>query len=388
MGWMSWEVFRCETDCAAHPDACINEQLYQQMTDALQTDGYVAAGYTTISIDDCWESGTPGVLRRPGEPLQMNATRFPSGPEALADYIHAKGSKFGIYSDEGTATCEGYPASKGYEDLDAKTFAAWGVDYLKLDGCNNDVRNYATGYAAMGKALQKSVRDIVYSCSWPAYIGDDEAFKPYEAMAEAGCHLWRNWHDVQCDWGSVRTIMNHFGNNTAALKHAAGPGRWNDPDILLAGNDCVTDAEATTQFVIWSILAAPLIMGNDLRHMSASMKQLLLNPEIIAIDQDPLGLPGGRRTKLPGSVEVWTRELRGGDLAVAVYFEKPGKFPLAAVKVGWTPLLVSVRDVVRRESLGVFRRDTVIGVESTAAHSVRLYRLSRLFGLEAEGAVA
>lgn len=387
MGWMSWEVFRCETDCAAHPDACIDEHLYKQMADALQTDGYVAAGYKTISIDDCWEAGVPGVLRRPGAPLQMNATRFPSGPKSLSDYIHKRGAKFGIYSDEGTATCEGYPASQGYEDLDAQTFAAWGVDYLKLDGCNNDVSNYATGYAAMGQALQKAGRDVVYSCSWPAYIGDDEAAKPYDAMAKAGCHLWRNWHDVQCSWSSVRTIMNHFGNNSAALEKVAGPGRWNDPDMLLAGNDCVTDAEATTQMVIWSILAAPLIMGNDLRHMSDPMKKLLLNPEIIAIDQDPLGLPGRRRTKLPGTVEVWTRELRGGDLAVAVYFDKPGKFPLVAVKVGWTPLLVSVRDVVRRESLGVFRRDAVISVESTAAHAVRLYRLSRIFGPVREGAI-
>ena len=250
MGWMSWEVFRCETDCSAHPDACINERLYKEMADALQTDGYVAAGYKTISIDDCWESGTPGVLRRPGEPLQMNASRFPSGPKALADYIHARGAKFGIYSDEGTQTCQGYYGSRGYEDLDARTFASWGVgvrcpdaayrfygvdalitqvDYLKLDGCNNDAQGFATGYPAMGRALQKSGRDIVYSCSWPAYIGDDEGAKPYDAMADAGCHLWRNWHDVQCEWSSVRTIMNHWGNNSVALEKAAGPGRWNDP---------------------------------------------------------------------------------------------------------------------------------------------------------------
>ena len=231
MGWMSWETFRCEIDCAVHPDACINERLYKQMADALKTDGYVAAGYKTISIDDCWESGTPGVLRRPGEQLTMNATRFPSGPKSLADYIHARGAKFGIYSDEGTQTCQGYYGSQGYEDLDAKTFASWGVDYLKLDGCNNDAQGFATGYPAMGRALQKSGRDIVYSCSWPAYIGDDESLKPYDAMSDAGCHLWRNWHDVQCDWASVRTIMNHWGNNSVALEKAAGPGRWNDPAI-------------------------------------------------------------------------------------------------------------------------------------------------------------
>ena len=156
--------------------------------------------------------------------------------------------------------------------------------------------------------------------------------------------------------------------------------------MLLAGNDCVTDDEATTQFVIWSIVAAPLIMGNDLRRVSAPMRKLLLNPEIIAIDQDPLGKPGGRRTKLPGSIEVWTRELRGGDLAVAVYFDAPGRFALEAVRVGWTAPLVAVRDVVNRTSLGVFRRDTTIGVESSTAHSVRCFRFSRLFGA-ATGAI-
>ena len=139
MGWMSWEVFRCEIDCTAHPDACINERLYKQMAHVMQTDGYVAAGYKTISIDDCWESGTPGVLRRPGEPLTMNATRFPSGPKALADYIHARGAKFGIYSDEGTETCQGYYGSQGFEDLDARTFAA-NVKYICEEPANSAFR--------------------------------------------------------------------------------------------------------------------------------------------------------------------------------------------------------------------------------------------------------
>ena len=135
MGWMSWEVFRCEVDCK-NPDACINERLYKEMADRLRDDGYVAAGYETISIDDCWESGVPGVLRRTGAALQMNATRFPSGPKALADYIHARGAKFGIYSDEGTATCQGYYGSEGYEAIDARTFASWGVGVRCPDACS------------------------------------------------------------------------------------------------------------------------------------------------------------------------------------------------------------------------------------------------------------
>ena len=132
-------------------------------------------------------------------------------------------------------TCGGYPGTLGHEAVDAQTFADWQVDYLKLDGCNENASDYGRGYAAVGAALQASGRDIVYSCSWPAYLGNDEATKPYPKMVEAGCHLWRNWADIQCSWQSLSSIIDHYGNYSTALAMAAGPSHWNDPDMLLTG---------------------------------------------------------------------------------------------------------------------------------------------------------
>ena len=192
MGWMSWQVFRCVTDCKSDPENCIGETLYKSHVDAMVAGGYVTFGYDSIHIDDCWEGKQPP--RDSSGKLYANATRFPSGfggPNGLATYTHSKGMKFGIYSDEGTKTCGGYPGSKGYEKIDAETFAEWGVDYLKLDGCNNAPEDYPQGYAAMGTALQNSGRDIVFSCSWAAYLGDNETAKPFREMTNAGCNLVR-----------------------------------------------------------------------------------------------------------------------------------------------------------------------------------------------------
>ena len=370
MGWMSWEIFRCETDCANHPDACIDERLYKAQARALVDGGYLAAGYETISIDDCWES-----FARVDGALVMNATRFPSGGAALGDALAALGVRFGIYSDEGGKTCGGYPGSEGFEAADAATFAGWGVGYLKLDGCYDDAAGFAAGYPKMGRALAQQNINITYSCSWPAYLGDDEAAKPFDAMVAAGCNLWRNWRDVQCDWASVRSIMDHWGNYSVALRAAAGPGHWNDPDMLLAGNDCVTDLEAQTQMAIWSMVAAPLIMGNDLRNVSEPMRALLLNDEIIAIDQDPLGKAGGR-VETSGGVEVWTRDLAGGSLAIAVYFETgdlTATVDFAAL--GWGTGDAKVRDVLRRADLGVLRGR--VAVVAPGDHATRLLKLER-----------
>ena len=233
MGWMSWEVFRCDVDCAKAPNDCIGERLYQTTADAMVAGGYVAAGYDTVHIDDCWEQRSPPRDER-GR-LAPNATRFPSGMAALARYMHDRRMRLGTYSDEGTQTCGKYPGSKGHERVDASTFAEWGVDYLKLDGCNEPHSAYPADYAVMGAALRASGRPIVFSCSWPAYLGDNETAKPYERIAAAGCNLWRNWHDVQCNWDSLSSIIDHFGNHSVRLQAVAGPGRWNDADMLLVG---------------------------------------------------------------------------------------------------------------------------------------------------------
>lgn len=314
MGWMSWEIFRCEVDCNAHPTSCIGEKLYTSIADAMHDGGYLAAGYHTVSIDDCWESKD----RDANGNLQPNATRFPSGLKHLGDYMHARGINFGIYSDEGTKTCGGYPGSKGFEASDAKQFAEWGVDYLKLDGCYNNQPGYVSGYPAMGSALQGSERDIVYSCSWPAYLGDNETKKPFKAMIDAGCNLWRNWADIQCNFQSLSSIIEHWGTYSIDLQSAAGPGHWNDPDMLLIGNNCITVEEEKTQMAIWSVVAAPLIMGNDLRTVPDSSKDILLNSGAIAIDQDPLG-KAGIRTFVSDNYQIWQRELSEGKLAVVLY---------------------------------------------------------------------
>jgi len=321
MGWMSWEVFRCEIDCTTNPNTCINEALYQQQTDALVSGGYLAAGYNGIHMDDCWEQQNPP--RDANGHLQANTTRFPNGMKGLGQYIHSKGVSYAIYTAESRSTCGGYPASEGYEAVDAQTFADWEVDYVKVDGCGS-AAYYPTGYPLMGASLNNTGRDIIYSCSWPAYLGSDETTKTscYQSMIESGCNLWRNWDDIQCDWGSLSSIIDHYGDYGSYLQQWAAPGHWNDPDMLLLGNDCINDDEARTQFAIWSILAAPLIMGNDLRKVVPSHQSILLNKEAIAVDQDPLGKQG-LRISPKGPSEIWARDLQNGDIAVGL-FNKDG----------------------------------------------------------------
>jgi len=270
--------------------------------------------------------------------------------------MHAKGVKFGTYSDEGTQTCMGYPGTKGYEDVDAQTFAEWGVDYLKLDGCHNDMQSYATGYPAVGTALQATGRDIVYSCSWAAYLGGDETGKPFSDMVDAGCNLWRNWGDIQCNWDSLSSIIDHWGNFTEVLKASAGPGHWHDMDMLLIGNGCITIDEEKTQMALWSISASPLIMGNDLRSVPEASKAILQNIDAIAVSQDPLGKMGGR---LGGDEhqQVWARELTGGKVAVALYNKIGTDFADVTVNFDDVGLSgdVAVYDIWSQKHVGVFQ---------------------------------
>lgn len=202
------------------------------MADKLHSDGYLAAGQKSVSIDDCWAN-----MERIDGKLVGDKERFPKGMKALGDQMHSLNVHFGIQSDMGTKTCGGQPGSKGFEQTDAATFAEWGVDYLKLDGCYNDKPGYIQGQPAMGAALQASKRNIVQSCSWPAYLGDDESKKPFAAMIAAGCNLWRNWSDINNSWQSIVSIIDHWGDYGSALQAAAGPGHWNDMDMVLAGDD-------------------------------------------------------------------------------------------------------------------------------------------------------
>eukprot|EP01059_Diplonema_ambulator_P032224 TRINITY_DN621_c0_g2_i2.p1 TRINITY_DN621_c0_g2~~TRINITY_DN621_c0_g2_i2.p1 ORF type:complete len:397 (+),score=118.11 TRINITY_DN621_c0_g2_i2:48-1238(+) len=350
MGWMSWEIFRCEVDCVNHNESCINEYLYKTMTDELVSGGYLAAGYNGIHLDDCWMRKTPP--RDSQGRLFPDPQRFPSGFQALGDYMHQKGVKFAVYTAESATTCAGYPASKGYEKIDADTFASWGVDYVKVDGCG-DAQYYPTGYPLMGNSLVNSSRDIVYSCSWPAYLGNDETKKPYEQFIAAHCNLWRNWADIQCNWNSLSSIIEHWGEYGSTLQKYAAPGHWNDPDMLLIGNTCITEDEARTQMAIWSISAAPLIMGNDLRIVPDAHKTILLNAEAIAVDQDKLGKMGIRiSTSTTG--QVWARQLSDG-WAVALYNPSAAtaKITFHFSSVGITTAM-NIRDLWAHKDLGSF----------------------------------
>ena len=325
MGWMSWQAFRCEVDCARHPYSCINEDLYKSTALAMKEGGYVEAGYVGVHIDDCWEGTQPE--RDSAGKLYPNPQRFPSGMQSLSRYMQSLGASLGIYSDEGTKTCGGYPGSKGYEEIDAKTFEEWEIDYLKLDGCYNSGQGYPDGYAAFGKALRALSRPIVYSCSWPAYLGGNETAKPFDKMISAGCNLWRNWDDIQCSWGSLSSIIEHWGEFSEALEPVARPGHWNDPDMLLIGatkpdgSPCVSLEEERTQMAIWALTASPLIMGNDARNITENSREILLNKGAIAVDQDALGVPGKRL--VAGAQQIWSRPLGcdspGCDVAVGFY---------------------------------------------------------------------
>ena len=299
MGWNSWNRFGCD----------VNEQLIRETADAMVSSGMKAAGYQYVVIDDCWQ-GERDALGF----IQPDPGRFPSGMKALADYIHSKGLKFGIYSDAGWKTCGGHPGSRGYEYQDALTYAKWGVDYLKYDWCNTEGLNAEGAYLTMRDALFAAGRPIVFSiCEW----GDN---RPWEWGKDIG-HLWRTTGDITAifdgqeghgtwnSWG-VLQILDMREN----IRQYAGPDHWNDPDMLEVGNG-MTIAEDRAHFSLWCIQAAPLIAGNDLRDMSPEVRDILTNKELIAIDQDPLGIQGFKYL-VKDNWEVWAKPLDKGDLAL------------------------------------------------------------------------
>ncbi|XP_053229198.1 alpha-galactosidase A [Podarcis raffonei] len=312
MGWLHWERFLCQVDCDEEPRRCISEQLFMQMADLMVSDGWRDVGYQYLCIDDCWMAPT----RDKQGKLQPDPNRFPSGIRKLADYVHSKGLKLGIYADVGNKTCAGFPGSRGYYDLDADTFAGWGVDLLKFDGCNfGTLELLAEGYKNMSHALNKTGRDIVFSCEWPLY---ERPFrKPNYTEIKQYCNYWRNYADVYDAWGSVKNILDWTSYNQDSIVDTAGPGGWNDPDMLVIGNFGLSWDQQVTQLALWAIMAAPLLMSNDLRQISPQAKALLQNKEVIAINQDPLGKQGYRITK-ENYFELWERPLSGGAFAIAV----------------------------------------------------------------------
>lgn len=301
MGWNSWNTF--ETN--------ISEQLVRETADIMVSSGMKDAGYIYIVLDDGWMAKERDSIT--GD-LIPDPKKFPNGMKVLIDYVHAKGLKFGLYNCAGTKTCAGYPGTRGYEYQDARFYASLGIDYLKYDWCNTDGITAKEAYTTMSKALKAAKRPIVFSlCEWGTY-------QPWEWGAPIG-HLWRTTGDIypcfDCEynhgtwssWGVLK-ILDMRKN----IRQYAGPDHWNDPDMMEIGNG-MKPGEDRAHFSLWAMQAAPLIAGNDLRKMSAQTLEILTNKEVIAIDQDALGVQGFSHS-LKDSVETWLKPLQNGDWAV------------------------------------------------------------------------
>nr|XP_042896359.1 alpha-N-acetylgalactosaminidase-like [Parasteatoda tepidariorum] len=303
MGWLSWTRFACQIDCENDPKNCISEQLIKDMANRMAADGFKDVGYEYVNIDDCWLEKQ----RDANGKLVADRKRFPSGIKGLADYVHSKGLKLGIYQDVGTSTCAGYPGSYGHFDVDAATFAEWGVDMLKVDGCYADAKEMDETYPQYSIAINKTGRPILFSCEWPFYQ-TAKGMKPNFTQIAKYCNIWRNYDDVNDSWQSVLSILNFFIKNQDEHAAIAGPGQFNDPDMLLIGNFGLSYDEEVAQLMLWSVMASPLIMSNDLRDIRQESSDLLKNKEILAVNQDPLGKMGKQVSK-SGNIEIWTRPI-------------------------------------------------------------------------------
>ncbi|KAM3860998.1 alpha-N-acetylgalactosaminidase [Diretmus argenteus] len=322
MGWLAWERFRCDIDCEHDLKNCISEKLFIDMADRLAEDGWRELGYVYVNIDDCWASMDRDKQGR----LQADPKRFPGGIPKLARYMHDRGLKLGIYGDMGTHTCGGYPGTPLDKiDIDAQTFADWEVDMLKFDGCYSNAAEQEQGYPRMSKALNATGRPIAYSCSWPAYQGGLPPKVNYTQLGEI-CNLWRNYGDIEDSWGSVLQIADWFFDNQEILAPAAGPGKWNDPDMLVVGDFGLSMEQSRSQMALWAIMAAPLFMSNDLRTISSGARAILQNKMVIRINQDPLGIQGRRILKEKSGIEVYWRPLSGNASAL-VFFSRRTDMP-------------------------------------------------------------
>ncbi len=338
MGWNSWNKFACKG---------INEKVVRETADQMASNGMKDAGYEFVVIDDCWQTG-----RDAQGNIVADVERFPSGIKALADYVHSKGLKFGIYTDAGTMTCAKRPGSIGHEYQDAQQYANWGVDYLKEDWCNTlPGQSSESSYTLMREALKATGRPIVFSiCEWGST-------KPWLWAGSIG-NMWRSTGDIQDCWdckkawggNGVVQILDQLNG----IESYAGPGHWNDPDMLEVGNGGMNKEENRAHFSMWALLSAPLLAGNDLANMSADTREILLNKEVIAVDQDVMGLQG-RRVKKMGDLEVWSKQLADGGRAVAL-LNRSDK--AATISADWTdigyPTTVSaaVRDLWAKKDVG------------------------------------
>ena len=332
MGWNSWNHFACK----------VTENDVRAAADAIASNGMKDAGYVYVNIDDCWQG------KRDEKGIIHPNSKF-GDMKALADYVHGKGLKLGIYSSPGPKTCAGYEGTYRHEEQDAETYAAWGIDYLKYDWCSASqvykLSEEPAVYKKMHEALVKTGRPIVYSlCQY----GMDRV---WAWGASVGGNLWRTTGDISDDYDRMAFIG--FGQD--GLERFAGPGHWNDPDMLEVGNGHMKPNEYRTHMSLWCLLAAPLLSGNDLSKMTPETLAILTNPEVIAVDQDPAGIQG-RRVAEEGPLEVWMKPLSDGSKAVGLFNRGESTMPVTAyfqdIGVGEN---ATVRDLWARKDLGTFR---------------------------------
>jgi len=337
MSWLTWLQYQCAApprfNCSASDDICINERLVASAAEILARDGYLAAGWSRVAIDDCAVAHTRDPVTHA---LPLDPLRFPSGLDGLAMKVRQAGLQLGVYTSMSYETCTArwhFPGSRGFEAVDAAAWAAAGVDWVKADGCGVE-SYYATGYGLMGAALAAQSPDMTFSCSWPYYVGGNESLKNWTEFVDAGCTTGRSFTDVQCSWAaSVAPIIDHYGDNAPFFQQLAREtGFVVDADALLAGTRggyappnqgnssqlCLTPDEERSQFAIYCILALPLQISANLSAMPPYTKAMLLNTEAIAISQD--GVVGGLRVSPKGVTEVFARNLSAsGEVAVVLY---------------------------------------------------------------------
>ena len=367
MGWNSWNTFASN----------INDSLIRETADAMIANGMRDAGYTYIVIDDCWES-----MERDAQGNNVpDPKKFPNGMKAVGDYLHSKGFKFGIHSCAGTKTCGGYPGGRGHEYQDALLYASWGVDFVKYDWCEHGTADARETYKTMRDAIHATGRPMIFSlCEW----GQN---KPWEWAGDVG-HMWRTTGDIYGSYdgrkgwesGWKRNLDLQYtlvdSNGPDGIGKFAGPGHWNDPDMLEVGNEGLTFAESRAHFSLWCIIAAPLIAGNDVRHMEPVYRDMLTNKDVLAIDQDALGKQGFRALADPGkNIEIWVRELSNGDWAVCALNTHTAA---ADITVEWNRLWTiqgkfQVHDVWANKAAGDTSKSYKARLDS---HDVVLFRLT------------
>ncbi|HET8842215.1 MAG TPA: cellulose binding domain-containing protein [Ktedonobacteraceae bacterium] len=349
MGWNSWNHFGCS----------VSESVVKREADAMVSSGMAAAGYQYVNIDDCWEASS----RDSNGNLVADPTRFPNGIKALADSVHSKGLKLGIYNDAGTATCSGYSGMEGHEQQDANTYASWGIDYIKMDWCNTGGLDPQTQYTKISSALASTGRPIVFSMSeWG--INSPWIWGP------AIANLWRTTGDISDNFSSV---LSNFDSNAAGTAYA-GPGGWNDPDMLEVGNGGMTTTEDQAHFSLWAIAAAPLITGNDLATMSSTTASILTNSEVIAVDQDPAGIQGTKVADNGLGLQVWAKKLQASNTYAVVLLNRNSS--AANITVNWSALgltgSASVRDLWAHANLGSFTGSYTANVSGDAVVMLKI----------------